>query len=198
MKCLCGCGRVVKKGNTYIHGHHNKYASITIKDRIWKKINVKGENECWEWKGCKFPNGYGNIRYKKKCALTHRVIYELTYGNIPENLLVCHRCDNPSCCNPNHLFLGTCKDNLDDMRRKKRWKCSSRRNELNSHCKLTNIQVLEIKRLYETKLYSYKKLSKIYNVTYGHIGKIINNKFRTLIIEDDKMNNNTTLENVIK
>jgi len=85
-----------------------------------KKFIQGSPNECWEWSAGKFKQGYGAFGIDKKMVNTHRVAYELFVGPIPEGLCVLHTCDNPSCVNPNHLFLGTQKDNIQDMVKKGR------------------------------------------------------------------------------
>ena len=78
-------------------------------------------DECWEWKGARVKGGYGNRGIGGgRSALTHRLAYEWVYGPIPAGMHVLHRCDNPPCCNPAHLFLGTERDNALDKCRKGR------------------------------------------------------------------------------
>lgn len=74
---------------------------------------------CWLWLGT-IKGGYGNVAFCGRTMRTHRLAYELTHGPIPSGLCVCHRCDTPSCCNPDHLFLGTPNDNNQDKIRKGR------------------------------------------------------------------------------
>lgn len=95
-----------------------------IQERLWPKVDTTGGvDSCWEWLAAKKQGGYGKIGIGGKYGgwvLAHRVAWELENGQIPSGLVVCHKCDNPGCCNPSHLFLGTQPDNLADMRRKGR------------------------------------------------------------------------------
>lgn len=82
---------------------------------------VKGDpDECWEWIASRNQGGYGLFWYKYHHVGAHRIVWLLAYGEIPSGLEVCHKCDNPSCVNPEHLFLGTRYDNVSDMYQKGR------------------------------------------------------------------------------
>tara|TARA_Y100000310_G_scaffold14352_1_gene14541 strand:- start:175 stop:714 length:540 start_codon:yes stop_codon:yes gene_type:complete len=96
----------------------------TLEERFWAKVK-KGPG-CWLWTGATRPGGYGNLfTFRDKgrrnhFTSAHRASWEIHYGPIPDGLLVCHRCDNPPCVKPEHLFLGTNKDNQRDRRQKGR------------------------------------------------------------------------------
>jgi len=84
-----------------------------LNERFWKKVDIKGPDECWEWKAS-LRNDYGQIKVNGRMMRANRVAWELTNGMIPDNKLVLHKCDNRKCVNPNHLYLGTSSDNMID------------------------------------------------------------------------------------
>jgi len=116
-------------------------------DRLWERIDRVGD--CWVFTGMKTNKGYGKIRVgsrtdgTRKMVSSHRLSWELTNGKIPDGMHVLHRCDNPSCINPAHLFLGSNQDNMSDMANKGRSRKSI--GVLNPSVKLTEEQVREIK-----------------------------------------------------
>jgi len=130
-KCQCGCGKdtplsrandmrigiQVGKPTRYCHGHN---ATASAADRLRRKTVVSESSSCWEWQAARTRSGYGIFSVRGKLTYVHRFSYELHIGPIPVGYHVCHRCDNPSCCNPDHLFLGTDRENLSDMRDKGR------------------------------------------------------------------------------
>ena len=127
----------------------------SLQNRLWAKIEKREANECWEWKGNKNNKGYGMIRLGGSApkVLAHRVSFEMSKGEIPDGMIIMHSCDNPACCNPDHLSLGTMKLNHKDMvdkgRRKIGWnpdnKPPHKRGEEHGFSKLTEKQALEIK-----------------------------------------------------
>ena len=91
----------------------------TLEHLFWS--HIKKGNGCWEWNDGNTNGDYGRARYNGKCQLASRIAWQLTYGALPNNRIqVCHHCDNPPCCRPDHLFLGTNKDNCHDAMRKGR------------------------------------------------------------------------------
>lgn len=123
------------------------------------------EAGCWEWRGfCAQPGGYGRVGYK----LAHRVSYELHRGPIPEGHFVCHRCDNPPCINPDHLFLGTPAENTADAVSKKRMAWGERAGA----AKLTAGAVREIRALHAEGARP-TQLAARYGVTHSAINFII-------------------------
>ena len=93
----------------------------TPEERFHEKYIKDPDTSCWIWTGCT-SNGYGRIYYKGRLDLAPRVSWKLHNGPIPEGKLVCHHCDTPPCVNPDHLFIGTQKDNMTDAREKGRLK----------------------------------------------------------------------------
>ena len=111
------------------------------KERIEAKVLRIPEAGCWVWMGGATVRGYGQIESNKRKLYAHRASYEAFVGPIPKGMYVCHACDNVACVNPNHLFLGTQKQNLQDMANKGR----STRGSKNPMSKLNETQVKLIK-----------------------------------------------------
>ena len=137
--------------------------------RFWSHVNVRGPDECWPWTAAiKKQNGYGCFVTKEGLYLAHRIAYRIHHQDDPGVLLVCHHCDNPPCCNGAHLFKGTDKDNSDDRIAKGR---SGIRpcGESHGRVKLTENDVLEIRKLWNKELRNSKSLSKQFGVTQSTI-----------------------------
>lgn len=141
--------------------------------RFWNKVNKT--NGCWLWMASKRSNGYGCFRFQGKLYSAHRFAYQLAYGDITDNLLVCHKCDVRNCVNPDHLFLGTHTENLIDAIRKKRSFPPSikARGESSGQSKLIEEQVLEIRQLHADDGLGWRTLSKKYGVSGNTINKIL-------------------------
>lgn len=109
--------------------------------RFWRRVS-KGDG-CWEWVGLVSKSGYGKFTLHGRTIGAHRAAWILTHGPIPPGMYVCHHCDNPPCCRPDHLFLGTPLDNLRDCSQKGRKR--GLLGELSPNAKLTADQVREIR-----------------------------------------------------
>lgn len=134
-----------------------------IIERFKKNYRLNKKTECWTWKGSTFTAGYGRIMFNYVNYRAHTLSYLLFKGNIKKGLLVCHKCDTPKCVNPNHLFLGTPKENIQDCIQKGRF---------TSGRKLTHEQVMKIRK-------SDKKptdIAKEFKTSRDTVYRIINNK----------------------
>jgi hypothetical protein len=121
------------------------------------------DGECWPWLGAANNKGYGQVRINGKAHYVHRLHYELHRGEIPKGQTLRHKCDNPICCNPDHLEPGTQKQNLVDMAQRKR-----------STAKLCEQEVREIRALAGTV--SQHELAKRYGVAKGTVSWIISRR----------------------
>ena len=103
---------------------HGDPMRMSLEERFWSKVNILGPDDCWVWTKSLNTSGYGQFKVQagKSPQKASRVAWWLTYGSHPGDLLVCHHCDNPPCCNPIHLFLGDARANARDMVRKGRGK----------------------------------------------------------------------------
>ena len=89
-------------------------------ERFWNRVDQSTKRSCWLWTGSCSWGGYGRIRYRGPSTYAHRVSWLIHFGEIPPRMLVLHKCDNPPCVNPKHLFLGSQADNMRDMKTKQR------------------------------------------------------------------------------
>jgi hypothetical protein len=143
-----------------------------IKERLMERIFKNPSNGCWEWQGYKMSSGHGRIGYRDKVYLTHRISYEIYVGSIPDGMQVNHHCDNGCCVNPEHLFIGTQKDNMTDCKNKKRnFRIPAMRGEKNPLAQLTNEQAKEIRKKLAKGITGIK-LAKEYNISTHVISRI--------------------------
>ena len=139
-----------------------------VEIRFYEK--VKKSSGCWIWIGAIDNVGYGNLRINGKTYRAHRLSYELTFGPIQVGMCVLHRCDNRKCVNPDHLFLGTKKDNMIDKVQKGRCNCL-RGVETPSH-KLTDSQVITIREKHKNGI-STRKIAREFGISHGVVWKIV-------------------------
>jgi hypothetical protein len=140
----------------------------TAQQLLTEHVNKNAENGCWEWTGAR-NKGYGSVEYLGKPWKAHRLSYLYHYGKIPDGMHVLHKCDNPSCVNPKHLFLGTHQDNMDDMNSKHRNK--PHKGEDNGRAKLTRIDVIRLRLMYQSGV-RRKDIAKEFKINLSQVRKV--------------------------
>lgn len=145
----------------------------SLEQRLLACTPSAAADECWPWSGHKTAAGYGAFRYMGRQIYAHRASFEANRGVIPNGMVVCHRCDNPPCVNPGHLFLGTQKDNIADMHMKGRHATSaSQFGETHNQAKLTEADVMAIRASTE----SQREIARKYRVSQATINDIFKRK----------------------
>ena len=146
------------------------------KEIFWRHVKPTNADDCWEWLSYKNPSGYGQTKIggrNGKHILAHRLSWVVHFGEIPNDLHVCHKCDNPSCVNPKHLFLGTNLDNIKDRmakgRSKATWKGVARENH--PSCKVSDAQIFEMVALRKSGK-SISTIAPMFGITKRHISKL--------------------------
>jgi hypothetical protein len=138
------------------------------KIRFWEKVKKDGPEDCWIWLSVINHEGYGRLWFLGRFNQAHRLSWEFTNGPIPEGRFVCHKCDNPTCVNPAHLFLGTNEENMMD--------CFQKGRRSKSGARLKPPEVEEIRRRYSNKEASSHKMAKEYGVSKTQILRIVKNR----------------------
>lgn len=143
---------------------------------FWKYVDKKGRTACWEWKASRHWIGHGQFNVFGVSTGSHRVAMMIHLGRkLKKGEFICHKCDNPPCCNPRHLFIGTQRDNMLDMVNKRRGLIGVK----NGHSRLTEEQVLWIRKTYfdaQNKKGLKAALAKKFRVTPSNIVAILSRK----------------------
>jgi hypothetical protein len=146
---------------------------------FWEYVDKT--EDCWLWMGTRDKDGYGKYHHNYHSFLAHRKAYELTFGEIPDGLYVMHKCNNPPCVNPDHLELGTNRENMLHCIQSGRhvWQVHpecAQKGEKRANAKLKEKQVLSIRDLYTQGGYSHRKLGEMFGVSHTVIQRIIAGK----------------------
>jgi len=154
------------------------YADIDekVKSKFWSKVDVRGPDDCWEWTGERIPlTGYGRFQIATVRVSSSRVALAIHLGrDLKDGEFACHHCDNPPCCNPAHLFAGSCAENVADMQRKgrgHRWH-GRRQGELNPQAKLNAEKVRAIRRMKDEGL-SISQIARNVGVGWGCVQHVL-------------------------
>lgn len=147
--------------------------TLELVERFHEKWTLNESNGCWEWTGATGGKGYGFLKRpgERRQVYAHRLSYEIHCGQIPEGQQVCHTCDNMKCVKPTHLFLGTQKDNLQDMKSKDRHLYGER----NKKAKLTRDKVIRIHALWAEGV-SQGDIGNAFGVSQGVVWRILHGK----------------------
>ena len=169
--CACGCGRPLQsRYNTFLLGHRRNRTSAA--ERCWRNTDKSTKDGmCWIWRGRK-SNGYGVFWVGDGTRTgAHRFSLILAGFEVPDDAIVCHRCDTPLCVRPDHLFVGSQRDNIRDAVAKGRWRIGER----NNHAKLTDEQIIEIRNRY-AKGASSNCLAEEFALNRSHVSEIVSGK----------------------
>lgn len=152
----------VKLGKKYAA---KRWSNPTFEERFWNRVNVSGPDECWEWQGNRMVNGYGRLKRNGHQVGAHRIALEMDLGRIEPGLKALHRCNNPACCNPKHLYQGTTSDNLMDAWRAGSFAHRQRRN-------LTEGAIFKIREQVSSGK-SQIQVAKFFGVNQSTISRIV-------------------------
>lgn len=167
MKGMCTKHYLRNKKTGDVFSEEFVICDFTVKEKLLFNVKLDKETRCWEWLGRKDKDGYGIMSVGDYPTRVHRIMYEQIKGDIKEDFLVCHKCDNPGCINPAHLFLGTIQDNNNDRDTKGR----TPKGEDSMSSVLTENDVLEIRELLKTGM-TNKQIGEKYGVTGWAISRI--------------------------
>ena len=173
------CNKSYTSENYLVKNNKTKFCSKSCKsknaiiknlgtpiERFFKNIKDENTSDCWLWKTYNHNDGYGTLHINRKRIYAHRYSWIIHYGEIPKGLFVCHKCDNPKCVNPEHLFLGTNTDNVNDMIKKGRKK-QAKGNDY-SRAKLKSEDVIDIRKMMKEGKKAIE-IAKLYKITAQHV-----------------------------
>lgn len=146
-------------------------------NRFWSKVAKGNSAECWDWIGNLYKDGYGQVMINKTSRRAHRISYELTVGPIPAGMVIMHKCDNRKCVNPNHLCLGTQKENIHDMIAKGRKAPIYRQGSLNGRATIAEDDIRYIRAVaVKGRGGNVQMLAEKYSITTTQVLSILSKK----------------------
>jgi hypothetical protein len=154
-----------------------KLTSTQRLSRFWRCVDQRGPGDCWEWLGSKSKNGYGKFWTGDKLVQATHIIWYVTRGHIPDinkREMICHHCDNPGCCNPNHLFIGKDIDNVMDMIKK------GRGGDHTGIRRFTEAEQDKIRALYKEGKFSQRELVATFETSRNTIIRVLRNKSKSV------------------
>lgn len=147
---------------------------------FWSRVSISDDrNACWPWLGWCYGNGYGSFKMKTGKVTTHRFAYEAANGPIPPGLNVLHSCDNRKCCNPNHLRIGTQKENIVEMFQKGRRTIKGVRGEASRWCRFSDEFVKSALDRFKTSGMSQAAFAREIGMSTAQFNKIVNGHSRS-------------------
>ena len=169
---MCFCGELShtnggNRGGSLLCKNH------TLLERFWENVDVRGENDCWEWQASRTTAGYGVIYWNGENTYTHRLSLEFDNRPVSSRFHACHTCDNPPCVNPKHLFVGSPRGNMLDKVAKGR----HTHGENHPHSKLSDLEISEIRRLVSENGIIVD-IAKQFNVSRGYVTELASNRKR--------------------
>jgi len=183
--CKCKCGKTQDIAVTALeHGKSKSCRSCAFikmhkrnrEGLFWSHVDILSDNDCWNWELTVNDGGYGQTtKAEFGTSAAHRIAWQYTNGKLDSPIFVLHKCDNPKCCNPKHLYLGTHRDNMDDMVNRNRRKgkgCGA----ANGRAKLTQEQAEEIREHYKKCKISQEKIAGWYGISQRAVSAIIRNE----------------------
>lgn len=173
----CACGGTRTRASKRCWDCHVAAIRAGRDARFWAKVDKSGgEDACWPWTGARCPSGYGSFCVEGRMSTASRYAYNWQYGDLVRELDVLHRCDNPPCVNPAHLFLGSAADNRADCVAKGRHSHGERA----GNAKLSNAQVAEVRRLRASEGLLQRDIAGRFGIHPSHVSRIVNRRVRTV------------------